>query len=168
MNPTSPTNVPTTRSTDPTVSTLAARQAALVAALVADAPPPPGFAPEPLAATRAALLRKRAGEVARYWPLLATSLGPWWLEVFQHWAAGRPPAGALREGWELARYLHGADELSPLGADELACWQAGYHYPEPGHPPRPRRLPSWGRVGGAVAIQFAGRVRLLRPARRQP
>lgn len=167
MNPTSPANVPATRTTDPTVTALATRQAALVATLVAGAPSPPGFAPETLAAARTALLRKRAGEVARYWPLLATGLGPGWLEVFQHWAAGRPPAGGFREGWDLARYLRGADELPPLGADELACWQAGYHYPGPGHPPRPRRLPSWGRVGGAVAVQFAGRVRLLRPARRR-
>ncbi|ABP55506.1 hypothetical protein [Salinispora tropica] len=168
MNPASHANLPATRSTDPTVTTLADRQAALVAALVAGAPPPPGFAPRPLAATRTALLRKRAGEVARYWPLLATGLGPRWLEVFQQWAAGRPPAGALREGWDLARYLRGVGELPPLGADELACWQARYHDPEPGRPPRPRRLPSWGQAGGAVAIQFAGRVRLLRPARRRP
>lgn len=167
MNPTSPANVPATQPTGPTETTLAARQAALVAALVAGAPPPPGFAPEALAATRTALLRKRAGEVARCWPLLATGLHPRWLEVFQQWAAGRPPTGALRDGWELAHYLHGAGELPPLGADELACWQAGYHDPEPGRPPRPRRLLSWGRVGGAVAIQFAGRVRLLRPARRR-
>ncbi|MCM1018554.1 hypothetical protein FJ969_020720, partial [Micromonospora sp. XM-20-01] len=36
-----------------------------------------------------------------------------------------------------------------------------------GHrPPRPRRMPAVARAGGAVAAQFAGRVRLLRPAPR--
>ena len=48
--------------------TLAARQAALVAALVAGAPDPPGFDPARLAAARRALLRKRAGEAAKHWP----------------------------------------------------------------------------------------------------
>lgn len=33
-------------------------------------------------------------------------------------------------------------------------------------PPRPRRLPALARVGGAVAVQVAGRVRLVRPAPR--
>ena len=55
--------------------TLAARQAALVAALVAGAPDPPGFDPARLAAARRALLRKRAGEAAKHWPVLAASLG---------------------------------------------------------------------------------------------
>ncbi|MFD1236157.1 hypothetical protein ACFQ34_22935, partial [Pseudonocardia benzenivorans] len=57
---------------------LAARQAALVDALVAGAPVPDGFDPVRLATTRRALLRKRAGEAARHWPLLAAALGPGW------------------------------------------------------------------------------------------
>ncbi|MET8467765.1 hypothetical protein ABZU93_32330, partial [Micromonospora zamorensis] len=60
------------------VGGLAQRQAELVATLVAGGPPPPGFAPAQLAATRAALRRKRAGEVARHWPLLAAGLGATW------------------------------------------------------------------------------------------
>jgi hypothetical protein len=47
---------------------LAERQAALVAALVAGAPDPPGFDPVRLAATRRALLCKRAGEAAKTAP----------------------------------------------------------------------------------------------------
>ncbi|MEU8189675.1 hypothetical protein AB0C00_20620, partial [Micromonospora carbonacea] len=47
---------------------LAARQAELVAALVAGGPLPPGFVPAPVDAARRALLRKRAGDVARHWP----------------------------------------------------------------------------------------------------
>ncbi|MER7460537.1 hypothetical protein [Micromonospora sp. NPDC126480] len=144
---------------------LAARQAALVAALVAGAPAPPGFAPGPLAAARTALLRKRAGEVARHWPLLAAGLGPRWPEVFARWADGRPTAGSLRDGWDLARELRDAGTLPPLGADELAVREAGHRY-DGRSAPRPRRPPGWGRAGGAVAVQLAGRVRLLRPARR--
>ncbi|PWR06064.1 hypothetical protein DKT68_23640, partial [Micromonospora acroterricola] len=34
--------------------------------------------------------------------------------------------------------------------------------------PRPRRLPAVARAGAAVAVQIAGRVRLLRPAPRPP
>ncbi|MEU6075327.1 hypothetical protein [Micromonospora sp. NPDC047074] len=143
---------------------LAERQAALVAALVAGGPVPPGFDPAALAAAGAALLRKRAGEVARHWPLLAAGLGPRWQSTFAGWAAGRPTAGSLRDGWDLARDLRDRGTLPPLGAEELAAREATDRYD--GHtPPRPRRLPGWGRAGGAVAIQVAGRVRLLRPAR---
>ncbi|SCL69835.1 hypothetical protein GA0070606_5208 [Micromonospora citrea] len=144
---------------------LADRQAALVAALVAGAPLPPGFDPAALAAARAALLRKRAGDVARHWPLLAAGLGADWPATFARWAARRPTRGSLRDGWDLARDLRGQGTLPPLGAEELAAREATHRYD--GHrPPRPRRLPGWGRAGGAVAVQVAGRVRLLRPARR--
>ncbi|SCG45417.1 hypothetical protein [Micromonospora coxensis] len=144
---------------------LAARQAALVAALVAGAPTPPGFATAPVAAARAALLRKRAGDVARHWPLLAAGLGDTWWETFRAWAADRPTKGSLRDGWDLARDLRARDALPPLGAEELATREASTRYDGRGTP-RPRRLPAVARAGGAVAVQLAGRVRLLRPARR--
>ncbi|MGC5017933.1 hypothetical protein [Micromonospora sp. DT47] len=144
---------------------LATRQAELVAALVAGAPPPPGFAAEPVDAARAALLRKRAGDVARHWPLLAAGLGDAWWDTFRGWAAGRPTAGSLRDGWDLARALRERHALPPLGAEELAVREAGSRY-DGQDPPRPRRLPAVARAGGAVAVQLAGRVRLLRPARR--
>ncbi|MFJ6196523.1 hypothetical protein [Micromonospora sp. NPDC092111] len=144
---------------------LAARQAALVAALVAGAPTPPGFAPGPVDAARAALLRKRAGDVARHWPLLAAGLGDAWWGTFRDWAAHRPTAGSLRDGWDLARDLRDRDTLPPLGAEELAVREATGRY-DGRNPPRRRRLPAVARTGGAVAVQLAGRVRLLRPARR--
>ncbi|MGK5741726.1 hypothetical protein [Micromonospora sp. URMC 103] len=144
---------------------MAVRQAELVAALVAGGPVPPGFPPAPLAAARAALLRKRAGEVARHWPLLAAGLGADWPATFAGWAAGRPTEGSLRDGWDLARALRDRGTLPPLGAEELAVREAGARYDGQG-PPRPRRLPAVGRAGGAVAAQLAGRVRLLRAARR--
>ncbi|GLZ62794.1 hypothetical protein [Micromonospora sp. NBRC 107095] len=146
---------------------LAERQAQLVAALVAGGPPPPGFAPGPLAATRAALLRKRAGAVARHWPLLAASLGARWTTTFAGWAGRRPTAGSLRDGWDLARALHAERALPPPAAEELAAREALLRY-DGLRAPRPRRLPAVGRAGGAVAVQIAGRVRLLRPAPRVP
>ncbi|RKN14280.1 hypothetical protein D7147_28760 [Micromonospora musae] len=144
---------------------LAARQAELVAALVTGGPVPPGFAPAPLAAARAALLRKRAGEVARHWPLLAAALGAEWPARFAAWATDRPTHGSLRDGWDLARALRDEGTLPPLGAEELAVREAGARY-DGRRTPRPRRLPALGRVRGAVAVQLAGRVRLLRPASR--
>ncbi|MGW5560951.1 hypothetical protein ACWER9_27475 [Micromonospora sp. NPDC003944] len=144
---------------------LAERQAELVAALVAGGEPPAGFAPGPLAATRAALLRKRAGEVARHWPLLAAGLGADWSTTFADWAARRPTAGSLRDGWDLARTLHERHALPPAAAEELAVREARLRY-DGLRAPRPRRAPAVGRAGGAVAVQIAGRVRLLRPAPR--
>ncbi|MEU4792813.1 hypothetical protein ACFWRG_27155 [Micromonospora tulbaghiae] len=146
-------------------SDLAARQAELVAALVAGGPLPPGFAPAPVEAARRALLRKRAGDVARHWPLLAAGLGSAWRATFTTWADGRPTNGSLRDGWDLARDLRDRDALPPLGAEELAAREAASRY-DGRRPPRPRRLPALARAGGAVAVQVAGRVRLLRPAPR--
>jgi len=103
--------------------------------------------------------------VARHWPLLAAGLGPKWPATFARWAAGRPTVGSLRDGWDLARDLRDRGTLPPLGAEELAAREAADRYDGHG-PPRPRRLPAFGRAGGAVAVQVAGRVRLLRPARR--
>ncbi|RLQ10780.1 hypothetical protein EAD96_02080 [Micromonospora sp. BL1] len=144
---------------------LAARQAELVAALVAGGPLPPGFAPAPVEAARRALLRKRAGDVARHWPLLAAGLGADWPATFTAWADSRPTNGSLRDGWDLARDLRDRDALPPLGAEELTAREAASRY-DGRRPPRPRRLPALARTGGAVAVQVAGRVRLLRPAPR--
>ncbi|MGH3767147.1 MAG: hypothetical protein ACRDTX_18660 [Pseudonocardiaceae bacterium] len=77
---------------------LAARQAALVAALVAGGEPPAGFDHARLSAARHALLVKRAQEVAKAWPLLAASFGDEWTARFTTWAAARPPEGPLRDG----------------------------------------------------------------------
>ena len=103
---------------------LARQQADLVAALVADGALPPGFDPDRVRAASTALLRKRAGEVATTWPLLRASLGPQWMARFTEFAAGRPPQGALRDGWDLARALQARGELSPDAARELAAREA--------------------------------------------
>ncbi|MCE0766682.1 hypothetical protein LWC35_27805 [Pseudonocardia kujensis] len=99
---------------------LAARQAALVAALVDGAPDPPGFAADRLAATREALLRKRSGQAATAWPLLAAGLGPDWARFACSVLAGRPVAGALRDGWDVALAARAAGRLTEGARRELA------------------------------------------------
>jgi hypothetical protein len=143
--------------------TLADRQAAVVAALVAGAPAPPGFDTHRVRATAAALLRKRTGEVAAAWPLLAAALGANWPASFVAWAAGRPPAGSLRDGWDFARSLDRSPAgLPPLAAQELSVREATWHY-DGVSAPRRRRRPAWRRSGGAVHLQVAGRVWRLPP-----
>ncbi|WP_432987531.1 hypothetical protein [Dactylosporangium sp. CA-233914] len=105
---------------------LAARQQALVAALVAGGELPAGFDPAAVRATKSALRRKRAGEVARTWPFLAASYGPDWPGVFAAWAEDRPPNGSLRDGWDFARARGGA--LPALAREELREREAEYTY----------------------------------------
>ena len=138
------------------LKTLAERQAALVAALVAGAAPPPGFDPVRVQATAEALLRKRAGEVGERWPWLRLHFGPQWNATFADWARGRPPRGSLRDGFDFARHV----PLAGLAAVELAAMEARYHY-DGVNPPRPRRGPAVRRTPEALVTQFGGRVRIL-------
>jgi hypothetical protein len=108
------------------MSGLAARQEALVAALVAGGDVPAGFDPARVAAARAALLRKRVGEVARVWPLLAASLAARWPTDFAAWAEGRPPHGPLRDGWDFARRL--GPDLPWAAVVELRDREAAWAY----------------------------------------
>lgn len=118
-------------------SRLSADQAGLIATLVAGAPEPAGFDGRRLDATRRALLRKRAGEVATVWPLLAASLRPDWPRMFVEHAAGHPPLGALRDGWDLARALRSRGLLPGGAVGELAERDADMRYDGTGAP-RPR------------------------------
>lgn len=163
---------------------LGTRQAALVAALVGGAPLPPGFDPVRVRAASEALLRKRADEVAATWPALRAWYGPAWARAFATWAAGRPPHGSLRDGWDLARIAltpgatptphAGLNPDSEPGATgtagptpgttrhtdaliELAQREARLRY-DGTTPPRPRRLPALRRAAGHTVIQFAGRL----------
>src|SRR4051812_47969810 len=97
--------------------TLADRQAALVAALVAGGPLPDGFDQRRLATAAAALRRKRAQEAARAWPMLAASAGESWATEFARWAAERPSQGSFVDGWEYAR---ARGVLPAAAAEELA------------------------------------------------
>jgi len=132
-----------------------------VAALASGAPVPEGFDGRLVEAARVALLRKRAGEVARQWPLLAAAFGKRWTGEFARWAAARPTRGSLRDGWDLARDLAARDALPALADEELATREAAWRY-DGASAPRPRRGPALRRAGGSVAVQIAGRVRVLR------
>jgi hypothetical protein len=136
---------------------LAARQAELVAALVASGPLPSGFDPDRLAVARRALLRKRAGEAAAVWPLLAASLGRAWPDAFAASVAGRAPLGALRDGWDLARELSRRGELGDTAAVELAEREVSLRHRDG----RPRRLPALRRRPDGAVVQIGGRVHHL-------
>jgi len=140
---------------------LADRQAALVKALTSGQPVPNGFDGFRVEAARAALLRKRAGEVARQWPMLAAGFGARWKPEFAEWAAARPTQGSLRDGWDLARDLRARHALPAVAAAELAEREAAWRY-DGDSAPRPRRGPAVRSAAGAVVVQFAGRVRVLR------
>jgi hypothetical protein len=122
--------------------TLARRQAELVAALVAGAPVPPGFDAARVGAAQRALLRKRAGEVARVWPMLAAAAGDGWHRDFAAWAAGRAPQGSLRDGWDLARTWSAAGRLAGPAEAELAEREAAWRYDGRS---TPHRRPGWAR-----------------------
>jgi hypothetical protein len=141
---------------------LAERQRALVAALVAGAPVPDGVDPARFAAAERALRGKRAGEVAAAWPRLAGSLGERFAEEFAGWAAGRPPSGAVRDGWDFARDLAAAGNLPAPARHELGLREVRARY-DGRHAPRTRRLPAVRRVPGGwlVAVPGLG-IRLIR------
>jgi hypothetical protein len=126
------------------MSDLAARQQALVAALVAGGDLPEGFNPAAVLATKTALRRKRAGEVARTWPFLAASYGTAWPATFAAWAEHRPPQGSLRDGWDFARSVEGGLSTA-LAREELAAREAGFVY-DGTSPPVPRRRTLWTRL----------------------
>jgi hypothetical protein len=122
---------------------LAEQQRALVAALVAGGDIPAGFNADGVLATTAALRRKRAGEVARAWPFLAAAYGSAWPSTFARWAAGRPPNGSFRDGWDFARAA--GDTLPALAKDELARREAELSY-DGVSAPVPRRRGLLGRL----------------------
>ncbi|MGK5684430.1 hypothetical protein [Actinoplanes sp. URMC 104] len=156
-----PASAPSSAPSAPASATLADRQAALVEALTAGRPVPEGFDGFRFEAARVALLRKRAGEVARQWPMLAAGLGDRWKQQFAAWAAARPTQGSLRDGWDLARELAARRALPAVAAAELAEREAAWHY-DGTSAPRSRRMPAVRTAAGAVAVQCAGRVWLLR------
>ncbi len=140
---------------------LATRQAELVEALTAGKRVPDGFDGFRFEAARVALLRKRAGEVSRQWPMLAAGFGERWTREFAEWAAARPTQGSLRDGWDFARDLLARNALPPIAAGELVEREAAWHY-DGASAPRPRRGPAVRSAAGAVAMQIAGHVRIVR------
>jgi hypothetical protein len=140
---------------------LATRQARLVEALTSGKPVPPGFDLVKVDAARVALLRKRAGEVAWHWPMLAAAFGDGWKREFGEWAAARPTQGSLRDGWDLARDLLARDALPATAGEELAEREARWIY-DGYSAPRPRRGPALRAASGTVVLKIAAHVRVLR------
>jgi hypothetical protein len=108
-----------------------------------------------------ALLRKRAGEVSRQWPMLASAFGERWKREFAEWAAARPTQGSMRDGWDFARDLLARGALPEMAALELAEREATLRY-DGVSAPQVRRGPALRTVSGVVVVQAGGRVRVLR------
>jgi hypothetical protein len=143
------------------LASLAARQEALVAALVAGAPLPDGFDPRTVGIAADALRRKRAGEVARAWPLLAAALGTRWRDDFAAWAKTRPPRGSFLDGWDFARSLAASGDLPLTAIFELARVEARWRQDALGA--RRRRQPAIRTVPGGAVLQVLGRVYTVGP-----
>jgi hypothetical protein len=149
------------RRTDEQPPDLTTRQRDLVAALVAGAPIPTGLDPARFAAAERALRGKRAAEVAEAWPLLAAALGETFRTLFTGWAEGRPPHGALRDGWDFSRGLAAAGGLPELATRELAAREVRNRYGGH-HEPRARRLPAMRPVTEGRLVCLPGlEVRLV-------
>jgi uncharacterized protein (UPF0276 family) len=120
------------------------RQAGLVTALVATGPVPAGLDTARVAATREALVRKRAALAATAWPRLAAAVPDWPATFAAHARAhGGSPPGALRDGWEVARALRDRGALPVAAGRELAGREAALRYDGAS---APRRRGWWGRV----------------------
>ncbi|MFE4500790.1 hypothetical protein ACFRFQ_13085 [Rhodococcus sp. NPDC056743] len=96
------------------MSSLAARQEALVRALVAGGELPPGFDTEDAAVVSAALIRKRAGEVAHHLPMVRHTLGDRYLALFTAWADERPKTSSQADAQAFVAHLQGTGELPRL------------------------------------------------------
>lgn len=85
---------------------LAARQLALVSALVAGAAPPAGMDQERVRVQAQALLRKRARSVARHQPDVAGKLGDGFWPAFEQYAAQcGPSTGSAADAKAFASYI---------------------------------------------------------------
>jgi hypothetical protein len=105
---------------------LAARQLALVSALVAGGDPPAGLDPERVRIQAEALVRKRARSVARHVPELAAKLAADFWPLFERYAAARscPPASSAADAKHFARYLRDTRRrrwLPPKPGQSLEC-----------------------------------------------
>lgn len=135
---------------------LAQAQSDLVAALVGTGPDPVGFDPHRLAVARHALLHKRAGGIAGRWPAVVADLGPRWHAEFAAWAASRPTAGSLLDGWAFAEELEAAGRLGPSGRTELASYRADLERTDQGV--RRRTGLRRGRSGPITVWRWGSRI----------
>jgi hypothetical protein len=127
---------------EPSGGELAARQAALVRALVAGGPAPHGLDPSRLAATAWGLARKRARLVALHYPALRAA--PDYETRYAAWAAGRPPGSVHEDGAAFAASL-GRDLPLAAAVEQVAA--------------RRRR---WVRVHDGLIVRAFGVRRVVR------
>jgi hypothetical protein len=100
---------------------LAARQASLVAALVAGARVPAGLDAERVRIQAAALLRKRGRSAAHAEPELAAALGQQFSAAFAAYATGRAKEGcSADDAAGFARYLLGSPHARDPGVRRAA------------------------------------------------
>lgn len=86
-------------------------------ALVAGGAPPAGVDANRLLITEEALLRKRAGEVARRLPLARAELGCRFGELFVEWARGRPRRPGDEEAGAFTEHLIAVGAWEPPVTD---------------------------------------------------
>ena|SRR5688572_19248904 len=133
---------------------LASRQARLVGALTAAAPPPAGFDAARVTVAAAALRGKRRRGAARAWPALATALGAQFRELFDAYAPASPyPAdgGPAADARAFAEHLARSGRLPSAARLELLLARRRRGFPLGtallNHPRRlllTARLPGWG------------------------
>lgn len=141
---------------------LAAAQAELVAALVAQGPPPPGFDAERLRVAAGALAQKRQRELAQAWPRLVQGLGASWPSSFATFAAAVPlprEGGPLADGRAFAAWLEKKESLPEGGRLEALATDLRYRRCADGLLPR---------RGPAVRVAWLGRSKKLVLALRWP
>lgn len=104
---------------------LAAAQAELLRALLADGPVPPGFDAERIAVERRALLAKRRGVTAMLGPEVANELGDRFRPLFDAYATTHPRMVGTRAREDAANFAEWArehGELPPLETPPKASW----------------------------------------------
>ncbi len=114
------------RNTDAARQRVALAQHALLSALVADSPAPPGFDRDRLRAQRRALLTKRTHVVAKVAPDLPRILGEDFAGLFAAYARSRPMTdGYHRDALDFAGHLLDGGALTdPARRRSLAGWLA--------------------------------------------
>nr|WP_175482724.1 hypothetical protein [Actinokineospora iranica] len=104
---------------------LAARQADLLRALLADGPPPAGFDPAAVAVEAAALLAKRRRVVAHLAPDVAGDLGERFAPLFDEYARANPRRTGSRAREDAAAFERWLTDRGNLAEPRRPWWRLG-------------------------------------------
>lgn len=102
---------------------LAARQAELLNALLANGPVPPGFDEQRVAVERRALLSKRRGIVRMLGPEVANELGDRFRPLFDAYAVEHPRQTGSRAREDAAAFAEWCRAAGELSAKRKARWK---------------------------------------------